>query len=146
MLPTNHLDHDNCRNVYAEKSKADDVQFILDIIAKIGAEVPAADMNNVNIAGSSNGAALTYQLLINTGADRPFRRAFPMVSSLIGPQYNNDQFWKFSQSAAAGSANNFDTAVTPAFDDKFEVILLTIMYFMFAFKYLSNNKFHFNFY
>jgi len=107
-------------NVYAEKSKADDVQFILDIIAKIAAEVPAADMNNVNIAGSSNGAALTYQLLINTGADRPFRRAFPMVSSLIGPQYNNDQFWKFSQSAAAGSANNFDTAVTPAFDDKFE--------------------------
>merc|ERR1719410_945660 len=43
-------------NVYAEKSKADDIQFILDLIAKIGAEIPAADMNNVNIAGSSNGA------------------------------------------------------------------------------------------
>ena len=39
------------RNVYSEKSKADDVQFILDLIAKIGAEVPQADMNNVNIAG-----------------------------------------------------------------------------------------------
>ena len=39
------------RNVYAEKSKADDVQFILDLIAKIGAEIPEADMNNVNIAG-----------------------------------------------------------------------------------------------
>ena len=39
------------RNVYSEKSKADDVQFILDLIAKIGAEVPEADMNNVNIAG-----------------------------------------------------------------------------------------------
>ena len=39
------------RNVYSEKSKADDVQFILDLIAKIGAEIPAADMDNVNIAG-----------------------------------------------------------------------------------------------
>merc|ERR1711936_1054936 len=107
-------------NVYSEKSKADDVQFILDLIAKIGREIPAADMNNVNIAGTSNGAALTYQILINTGADRPFHRAFPMVSSLIGPQYNNDQFWKFSASAAAGSANDFDTAVVPAFSSTFE--------------------------
>ena len=40
------------RNVYSEKSKADDVQFILDLIAKIGAEIPEADMNNVNIAGN----------------------------------------------------------------------------------------------
>jgi len=107
-------------NVYSEKSKADDVQFILDLITKIGEEIPAADMDNVNIAGTSNGAALTYQILINTGADRPFHRAFPMVSSLIGPQYNNDQFWKFSASAAAGSANNFDTAVVPAFSSTFE--------------------------
>ena len=37
--------------MYSEKSKADDVQFILDLIAKIGAEIPEADMNNVNIAG-----------------------------------------------------------------------------------------------
>jgi len=107
-------------NVYAEKSKADDVQFVLDLIAKIAAEVPQADMNNVNIAGTSNGAALTYQLLINTGSDRPFKRAFPMVSSLIGPQYNNDQFWKFSTSAAAGSANNFDTPMNPTFSSDFE--------------------------
>jgi len=107
-------------NVYAEKSKADDVQFVLDLIAKIAAEVPQADMNNVNIAGTSNGAALTYQLMINTGSDRPFKRAFPMVSSLIGPQYNNDQFWKFSTSAAAGSANNFDTPMNPTFSSDFE--------------------------
>ena len=38
--------------MYSEKSKADDVQFILDLITKIGEEIPAADMNNVNIAGS----------------------------------------------------------------------------------------------
>merc|ERR1719220_537232 len=93
-------------NVYSEKSKADDVQFILDLIAKIGADIPAADMNDVNIAGTSNGAALTYQLLLSTGSDRPFRRAFPMVSSLIGPQYHDDQFWTFSESAAEGEAND----------------------------------------
>ena len=40
------------RNVYSEKSKADDVQFILDLISKIGAEIPEADMDNVNIAGT----------------------------------------------------------------------------------------------
>ena len=39
------------RNVYAEKSKADDVQFVLDLIAKIGADIPEADMDNLNIAG-----------------------------------------------------------------------------------------------
>ena len=40
------------RNVYSEKSKADDVQFILDLIVKIAAEIPEADMTNVNIAGN----------------------------------------------------------------------------------------------
>ena len=91
-------------------------------------------MDNVNIAGSSNGAALTYQLLINTGVDRPFHRAFPMVSSLIGVQYNNNQFWKFSAAAAAGEANNFDTPSVPAFSSTFEVrnkkhsILLKMFY------------------
>ena len=39
------------RNIYFEPSKADDVQFILDLIAKIGEKFPSADMNNVNIAG-----------------------------------------------------------------------------------------------
>ena len=39
------------RNVYFEKSKADDVQFILDLIKKIEEEIPQADMTNVNIAG-----------------------------------------------------------------------------------------------
>ena len=49
----------------------------------MGAEIPAADMDNVNIAGTSNGVALTYQILINTGADRPFRRSVMLVVLLI---------------------------------------------------------------
>jgi poly(3-hydroxybutyrate) depolymerase len=107
-------------NVFTEKSKADDVSFILDLIAKIGAEIPAADMDNVNIIGTSNGAALTYRLIIETGADRTFRRAFPMVSSLISPQYHDDQFWASSVSAAPGEANVYDTPVLPMFADSFE--------------------------
>merc|ERR1719320_1416441 len=86
-------------NIFTEKSKADDVGFILELIGKVGEEIPAADMNNVNIIGTSNGAALTYRLMIETGSDRPFRRAFPMVSSLISPQYHDNQFWKSEESA-----------------------------------------------
>ena len=40
------------RNIYFEKSKADDFQFIMDLIKKIEQEIPQADMTNVNIAGS----------------------------------------------------------------------------------------------
>lgn len=96
------------------------MQFVLDVIAKVGKEYPQADMDNVNIVGSSNGAALTYLLLITTGADRPFKRAFPMVSSLISPQYHDGQFWKFSKSSEAGGLNDFDTAVVPEFSADFQ--------------------------
>ena len=40
------------RNIYAEPSKADDVQFTLALIEKIADQIPAADMDNVNIAGN----------------------------------------------------------------------------------------------
>merc|ERR1719192_791354 len=106
-------------NVVKEKSKADDVSFILDLIAKVGAEIPAADMNNVAILGTSNGAALTYRLMIETGKDRPFRKVFPMVSSLVSAQYRDGQFWKSTISAALGEPNVYDTAVVPEFADDF---------------------------
>jgi len=107
-------------NIYAEPSKADDVEFALALIEKIRDEIPQADMDNVNIAGTSNGAALTYQILINTGADRPFKRALPMVSSLIGPQWHDDQFWTFSESAAEHQTNDFDVKMSPTFTEDFE--------------------------
>jgi len=107
-------------NVYFETSKADDVQFMLDLIAKIEEEIPSADMSNVNIAGTSNGAAMVYQLLIATEADRPFQRVFPMVSSLIAPQFHQNQFWMFSQAADQGDPNNFDTPRVPEFTPTFE--------------------------
>ena len=46
--------HFTTRNIYFEKSKADDFQFIMDLIKKIEQEIPQADMTNVNIAGTLN--------------------------------------------------------------------------------------------
>ena len=48
-----------------------------------------------------------------------------MVSSLIGPQYHDDQFWKFAESAGDGETNDFNVAMLPTFADNFEVSLLT---------------------
>ena len=66
---------------------------------------------------------MVYQLLINTDKDRPFQRVFPMVSSLIGPQYHEEDntFWTFSQAAAEHQHNIFDTQIVPEFADDFEV-------------------------
>ena len=44
-----------------------------------------------------------------------------MVSSLIGPQYHDSQFWKFPQSAEAGDPNDFSVAMVPTFAADFEV-------------------------
>ena len=44
-----------------------------------------------------------------------------MVSSLIGPQYHDDQLWKFSEAADAGDSNDFNVAMVPTFADDFEV-------------------------
>ena len=44
-----------------------------------------------------------------------------MVSSLIGPQYHDDQFWTFSEAAAEHQTNEFDVAMVPTFREDFEV-------------------------
>ena len=44
-----------------------------------------------------------------------------MVSSLIGPQYHDDQFWTFTESAPDHQTNNFDVPVVPTFSEDFEV-------------------------
>ena len=50
------------------------MSFILELISRVAEEHPAADANNVNLVGTSNGAAIIYRLLIATGIDRPFHR------------------------------------------------------------------------
>ena len=44
-----------------------------------------------------------------------------MVSSLLGPQYHDDQFWTFSEAAPEHQTNDFDVPMTPTFADDFEV-------------------------
>ena len=61
-------------NINNEASKADNVSFLLALITKVTADFPAADSNDVTIIGTSNGAAMIYRLLIETGKDRPFHR------------------------------------------------------------------------
>merc|ERR1712165_151264 len=103
-------------NVNNEKSKADDVSFILELIARVAEDHPAADANNVNLIGTSNGAAIIYRLLIATGIDRPFHRVFPMVSSMISVQWRDGSFWKSPDTLS----NDYTIQTVPEFSDDFE--------------------------
>ena len=51
-----------------------------------------------------------------------------MVSSLIGPQYHDDQLWKFAESADAGDANDFSVAMVPTFAADFEVLSFLFLF------------------
>merc|ERR1711910_3177 len=103
-------------NVNNEGSKADDVSFILELISRVAEEHPAADANNVNLVGTSNGAAIIYRLLIATGIDRPFQRVFPMVSSMISVQWRDGSFWKSTDTLS----NDYTIQTVPEFSDDFE--------------------------
>merc|ERR1711994_129895 len=103
-------------NVNNEGSKADDVSFIPELISKVAEAHPAADANNVNLIGTSNGAAIIYRLLIATGVDRPFHRVFPMVSSMISVQWRDGSFWK----APDTMSNDYTIQTIPEFADSFE--------------------------
>ena len=51
--------YDGFWNVYSERSKADDVGFVLELIKKIGEEIPAADMEDVTIIGETRDCSET---------------------------------------------------------------------------------------
>lgn len=105
-------------NVFNEKSKADDVSFILDLIEKVGSENPVVNRSDVTIIGTSNGAAMIYRLLLETQRDRPFHRVIPIASSLISVQHHDNQFWK----SESGSATDHSMPVRPRFDDSFQFL------------------------
>merc|ERR1719483_1148329 len=100
-------------NIYSENSKAPDVDFIKDLITKISEEIPQADMSDVTLIGTSNGAGLIYRLLIEIENPRPFHRVIPTISSMINKQYHDDSFWKPSVLNNLDE-NNFDTATVPS--------------------------------
>ena len=70
-----------------ERSKADDVGFILKLITKVLEKEPSADEQNVNLIGTSNGAALIYRIIIATQANRPFRRLKFQTRTFYGKLY-----------------------------------------------------------
>jgi len=105
--------YDRSWNIFKEASKAPDVEFINDLIAKVGAEYPNADMGNVVLVGYSNGAGMIHRLLVETPNPRPFHKVFPMASTLTQSQYSNGKFWK-SSSVDCEDENKFDIEVTPA--------------------------------
>ena len=61
------------------------------------------------------------EFLVRFSTEIILGRALPMVSSLIGPQYHDDQFWTFSESAAEHDTNDFDVKIVPTFSEDFEV-------------------------
>lgn len=104
--------YQNQWNIVKERTKAPDVAFIGDLITKIG-EIQQADMDDVTIIGTSNGAGLICRLLIETPNPRPFSRVIPMVSHMVENQYRDETFWQPSNQDNLDE-NVFDEAVVPA--------------------------------
>ena len=98
-------------NILMEKSKAPDVKFIKALIEEI-AEIQQADMNNVNIIGTSNGAAMITRLLIELKNPRKIKRVIPMISNLLKNQYHNESFWMPTNDDDR-KENNYDAMVVP---------------------------------
>jgi len=93
-----------------QKSKAPDTEFLVALIAKVGETYPQADMNDVTIVGTSNGAGMINRLLIEVPAPRPFHRVVPMVSTLGKFQYHDDSFWTRSDE----TSENLDVKIVPS--------------------------------
>ena len=95
-------------NIHGERSKAPDVAFFRQLMAKILETYPFADPANVTLAGSSNGAALIHRLLIEV--DEPlFQKAVPLVASMIEQQYHDGSFWMPS----SGNTDDYNKRKTP---------------------------------
>lgn len=79
-------------NIFGEKSEAPDVDFVSKLIQLIGKEFPIADLDDVTVIGSSNGAGLINRLMIDMDK-KPFQRAILLSSSLVAQQYHDQKFW-----------------------------------------------------
>lgn len=93
-------------NIVSERSKADDLGFIEAIVEQL-AVFDNVDADNFTIMGSSNGAALVNQLMIESKLPN-VRNYISGVSPLNVWQYDGMDF------KAKGADNNYKVAVTPA--------------------------------
>jgi len=98
-------------NIVKENTKAPDVEFMERLIQEIG-QYQQADMEDVTVIGTSNGAGMISRMLIEMKNPRAFKRVIPMVSCLTENQYHDGSFWMPSNDDN-GSPTNFDIAVVP---------------------------------
>ena len=83
-------------NVHGEPSQAPDVKFFRELCRRLEKDYPA-DMEQVTLIGSSNGAGFIHRLLIEI--DEPFsKRNILLAASMIQLQYHDQGFWKPSRS------------------------------------------------
>ena len=97
--------YDNRWNIQTESTKADDLDYIENIINQLKT-YSDVDANNISLLGSSNGAAMVNRAMIELPAGT-FKNAITLASQLSTDQYNNNTFW--------GDGNNdgvYDTSYT----------------------------------
>lgn len=92
-------------NIVSERSKADDRGFIEEIIWKL-ATYENVQKNNFTVMGSSNGAALVNQMMVESRLPN-IRNYISAVSPLNVFQYDGRNF------KAKGEDNNYRQTVTP---------------------------------
>ena len=103
--------YQNQWNIVKENSKAPDVDFMIELLKKV-AEIQQADMDDVTLFGTSNGAGYIYRLLIETRNARPFKRVIPTVSCMAFQQNHDDSFWTPANQDNTGE-NIYDQAIVP---------------------------------
>ncbi|MEC7610128.1 MAG: hypothetical protein VX964_08145, partial [Verrucomicrobiota bacterium] len=97
--------YNNRWNIQTESTKADDLDYIENIINQLKT-YSDVDANNISLLGSSNGAAMVNRAMIELPAGT-FKNAITLASQLSTDQYNNNTFW--------GDDNNdgvYDTSYT----------------------------------
>ncbi|MEM7013731.1 MAG: hypothetical protein AAF585_19860 [Verrucomicrobiota bacterium] len=96
-------------NVQGERSKAPDVTFFKDLVSEIQKRYEYANLEDVTLIGTSNGAAYIYRLMIEV-PENLFQKAVPMVSSLLVSQHHDGAFWK---SAKQTDTDSLDVEAVP---------------------------------
>ncbi len=94
-------------NIFGERSEAPDVEFLKQLLRRIPLNFPQADMQNLVLIGSSNGAGIINRIMIEMD-EHPYRLVIQLVASLIEEQYHDGSFW-----ASSKSTNRYDILRKP---------------------------------
>jgi len=97
--------YDNRWNIQTESSKADDLDYIENIINQLKT-YSDVDADNISLMGSSNGAAMVNRAMTEL-PEGTFKNAISLASQLTTDQYNSNSFW-----GDANNDGNYDTSYT----------------------------------